>query len=201
MAQAVAMRRDRSACCSCSRPVLQDCAERSFWISCLRNQPMAGHPLTSKVRPMIDRHAFADRIGAPLFETAETRMGPLLAEYGVSHPRDLPRAVAGEIFARAVVETAAADFPTADLEQLAHGSRAFAHPAVLPARYRVKSLTATGSDAFLMASGVDAAVVLAGFGLPVAPFDWRTSRTIDKASNDIDTVLALVSRHKAAYVG
>jgi hypothetical protein len=149
---------------------------------------------------MFDRHTFADRVGALFFEKAEARMDALLAEYGVSHPRDLPRAVAGEIFARAVVETAAANFPTANLELLGHGIRSFAHPAFIPAWDRVRSSTAIHGDAFAMASGVDAAVLLAGFGLPVAPFDFSLG-IIEKPSNDIDTVLAMFSRWSSGIVG
>ena len=66
---------------------------------------------------------------------------------------------------------------------------------------RVRSLTATGGDAFAMASGAYAAVLLAGFGLPVAPFDLKALRILAKPSKDIDTVLALFSRNKTALVG
>jgi hypothetical protein len=52
-----------------------------------------------------------------------------------------------------------------------------------------------------MAKGVDGAVVLAAFGLPVAPFDRKMPRILGKPSNDIDTVLSLFSRWKTAFVG
>jgi hypothetical protein len=52
-----------------------------------------------------------------------------------------------------------------------------------------------------MTRGVRAAVVLAGFGLPVAPFDLKAMRILAKPSNDIDTVQALFSADKGAYVG
>ena len=45
-------------------------------------------------------------------------------------------------------------------------------------------------DAFDMTRGIYAAVVLAGFGLPVAPFDLARTRILGKLSNDIDTVLS-----------
>jgi hypothetical protein len=61
--------------------------------------------------------------------------------------------------------------------------------------------TKRGSDAFAMTRGVYAAVVLAGFGLPVAPFDLMTVRTLAQPSNDIDTVLKLFSPDKGALVG
>ena len=56
-------------------------------------------------------------------------------------------------------------------------------------------------DAFEMTRGRHAAVVLAGYGLAVAPFDLEAMRILAKPSSDIDTVLALFSRDKGAYVG
>jgi len=49
-------------------------------------------------------------------------------------------------------------------------------------------------DAFEMTRGVRAAVVLAGFGLPVAPFDLKAMRILAKPSNDIDTSAGPVLR-------
>jgi hypothetical protein len=51
-----------------------------------------------------------------------------------------------------------------------------------------------------MASGVDAAVLLAGFGLPVAPFVFRHGM-LEEPSNDIEAVLAMFSRRTEALVG
>ena len=97
-----------------------------------------------------------------------------------------------EVFQRAIVE-AAGCFPTANIEQLAHGFRSFVHPAFMPAWDRVKSATAVGRDPFAFSSGVDAAVLLAGFGLAVAPFDFQHG-IHEKPTNDIDAVLAMFSR-------
>jgi hypothetical protein len=52
-----------------------------------------------------------------------------------------------------------------------------------------------------MTTGVYAAVVLAGFGLPVAPYNLVTSRIVAQPSNDIDTVLELFSSDTGAFVG
>jgi hypothetical protein len=49
-------------------------------------------------------------------------------------------------------------------------------------------------------SGVDAAVLLAGFGLAVAPFDFQHG-ILEKPTNDIDTVFAMFSRRPDALVG
>jgi hypothetical protein len=97
---------------------------------------------------MFNHHALADRAGAILFEKAELRMNALLAEHGVSDPKELPPATAFEIFQRAVIETAAATFPTANVEMLTHGFRSFAHPAFSPAYERVVSWAAGPGDPF-----------------------------------------------------
>jgi hypothetical protein len=52
-----------------------------------------------------------------------------------------------------------------------------------------------------MTRGVNDAVALAGFGLPVAPFDLKTARIVAKPSNDIDTVLRLFSSDEGGFVG
>jgi hypothetical protein len=149
---------------------------------------------------MFNCHALADKAGALLFEKVERRLEALLAEQGASDPNELPRAVQGEILRRVMVETAALNFPTANLEALDHGTRSFTHPAFVPAWDRVRSLTAIARDSFAMASGVDAAVLLAGFGLSVAPFDFILG-ILEEPSNDIDTVIAMFSRWKNAFVG
>jgi hypothetical protein len=150
---------------------------------------------------MLNRHALADKAGALLFEKADRRFDVLLAERGVSDPRELPRDLQVDILRRAMIEAAVENFPTADLEILDHGARSFSHPAFAPAWERMRLATKGGSDAFGMSRGVYAAVVLAGFGLPVAPFDLVTTRILAKPSNDIETVLELFSSDKGALVG
>ncbi len=150
---------------------------------------------------MFDGHAFADSVGALFFKKAEARLGALLAEYGVSDPSELPLDVQGEILQRAIVETAAANFPTANIAALRHGFRSFTHPAFIPAFERVMSWAAGTGDPFGAAEGADAAVVLAAFGLLVAPCHRKGARILEEPSNDIDTVLSLFSRWKTAFVG
>ena len=150
---------------------------------------------------MTDRHAFADAAGAILMKMAETRLTALLAEYGVADRRELPLSIQNEVLQRAVVGTAAANFPTANLEAVARGIESFAHPAFFPALERMWLATKGGSDAFAMTRGVYAAVVLAGFGLPVAPFDLATGRILAEPSNDIDTVQKRFSTDEGAFVG
>jgi len=84
---------------------------------------------------------------------------------------------------------------------LKHGFRSFTHPAFVDAMDRMRVSCRSPSDAFEMTRGIYAAVVFAGYGLPVAPFDLEAMRILSKPSNDIDTVLDLFSRDKGAYIG
>jgi hypothetical protein len=152
----------------------------------------------------------AERAGAILFERIDQRLESLLAEHGASDPGELSPAQMNEVFQRAIGE-AAGCFPTANLEQLAHGFRSFVHPAFMPAWDRVKSAAAIGGDSFAFSSGADAAVLLAGFGLAVAPFDFSTAfmrsrRTISIQSSPCSPVqdrhwlvTAVAKRHFTSY--
>ena len=150
---------------------------------------------------MFTTDSLADAAGAILFEKAERRLEALLAEHGAADPGELEPALRSRLFQRAFVETAAANFPTANLELLKHGLRSSTHAGFLLAMARTRASCRGQLDAFEMTRGIQAAVVLAGFGLPVAPFDLEAMRILAKPSNDIDTVLALFSADKGAYVG
>jgi hypothetical protein len=150
---------------------------------------------------MFTNDTLADKAGAILFAKATERFEVLLAEHGASEPDEMPLALQGQLFQRAIIETAEANFPTANLEMLKHGFRSFTHSAFLDAMDRMRVSCRYPSDAFEMARGIYAAVVLAGYGLPVAPFDLEAMRILAKPSNNIDTVLELFSRDKGAYVG
>jgi hypothetical protein len=134
-------------------------------------------------------------------EKAEPKLVAALAKHGVSSPKELPPELAQKILAETLMQTAAQHFPGAQLDALAHGWKAFAHPLFFAAFDRVKKQLASPFDAFAMATGTDAAIVLAGFGLPVAPFDRKTPRVLAEPSNDIDTAASMFSKWKTAYVG
>jgi hypothetical protein len=150
---------------------------------------------------MFNCHAMPHKVSALAFEKIERRLEALLAEHGVSEPSELSPTLQCEVLRRAIPETAAVNFPTANLKALDHGTRSFAHPVFAPAWERMRLTTKGGGDAFGMSRGVYAAVVLAGFGLPIAPFDPVTTRILAKPSNDIETVLELFSSDKGAAVG
>jgi hypothetical protein len=149
---------------------------------------------------MFNRHALAGPAGYLLLMGVERRFEALLAEHDAANPSELPRTLQSELLRRAIVETAAANAPTADPNMLDHATRSLTHPLFVPAWSRVKSLMAVAGDAFAMASGLDAAVVLAGFGLSVAPFDFSLG-ILEKPSDHIDTVLAMFSRWPAGSSG
>ena len=100
-----------------------------------------------------------------------------------------------------MIGAAATTFPTGNLEMLQHGLRSASHPAFVSAMERMALSCRSAGDAFEMARGVHAAIVLAGWGLPVAPFDLEAMCIRAKPSRDIDTVQALFSADKGAYVG
>jgi hypothetical protein len=150
---------------------------------------------------MPNPHALADKVGVILLQKVERRLEALLAEHGASDPGELPRALQGQLLRRAILETAGANFPAANLEMLKHGFRSFAHPAFITAMERMRLAGKSQGDAFEMTRGIHAAVVLAGYGLPVAPFDLETMRILAKPSNDIDTVQSLFSLDRGAFVG
>ena len=105
-----------------------------------------------------------------------------------------------KILRRALVEAAAVDFPCTDLAALSHDILSFMHPAFHAASKRI-GLSGKVTDVFEPARGVDSAVVLAGYGLPVAPYDLEPMCILAKPTNDIDAALALFSRDKTAFVG
>lgn len=139
--------------------------------------------------------------GAILFEKAEQRLAALLAKHAAQHPGELSRPLQLELAERALLETAATICPTGNLEMLKHGFRSFTHPAFLGAMDRMVRSCRNPGDAFEPARGVRAAVVLAGYGLPVAPFDLEEMRIKAQPSNDIDAVQAMFAADKGAYVG
>ncbi len=150
---------------------------------------------------MLNSDILATAAGTILIEKTERRLEALLAEHGASGPGELPRPLQGQLLQRAILETAATSFPAANLDMLRHGFRSFSHSAFLTAMERMRLSCKGPCDAFEMTTGVHAAVLLAGYGLPVAPFDLGELRILAKPSNDIDTVLDLFSRAKGACVG
>jgi hypothetical protein len=134
-------------------------------------------------------------------QKAEPKLKAALARHGVSSPEQLPPEVARKIFQDIFIQTAAENFPSAQLDALKHGFTAFQHPRFGAAFKKVKAQLDMPSDAFAMASGPEAAIVLAGFGLPVAPFDRKKPQILATPSSVIDEVVECFSRFNTAFVG
>ena len=150
---------------------------------------------------MFQCNPLAEKASAILFEKAEQRLEGLLAEHGARDPGELPAPLQLQLLESAIVGTAATTFPTGNLEMLKHGFRSFTHSAFASAMERMALSCRGAGDAFEMVRGVHAAIALAGWGLPVAPFDLGAMCIRAKPSRDIDTVQALFSADKGAYVG
>ena len=121
---------------------------------------------------MLNGDILADKASAILFEKTERRLAALLAEHGPSDPSELPRALQSQLLQRAILETAVANFPAANLEMLKHGFRSFTHSAFLTAMERMTLSCRSPCDAFEMTRGIYAAVVLASFGLGCSLRPW-----------------------------
>jgi hypothetical protein len=163
------------------------------------------HPATLYSAPqkdyqMSNHQDLAETVAGILFAKAQLRLNAMFAEHGALHPEQLPESVSTEILRRALVETAAVGFPSIDLPALSHDILSFMHSAFHAAAELIK-LSGKVTDVFEPARGVDSAVVLAGYGLPVAPYDLEAMCIRAKPTNDIDAALALFSRGKTAFVG
>jgi hypothetical protein len=106
-----------------------------------------------------------------------------------------------QLLERAMIGAAATTFPTGNLQMLQHGLRSASHPAFVSAMERMALSCRSAGDAFEMVRGVHDAIVLAGWGLPVAPFDLDAMCIRAKPSRDINTVQTLFSADQGAYVG
>ena len=150
---------------------------------------------------MFQSDPVAEKASAILFQRAEQRLEGLLAEHGAEDPSELPRSLQLQLLETALVGAAATTCPTGNLEMLQHGFRAFTHAAFTSAMDRMVVSCKSAGDAFEMVRGVHAAIALAGWGLPVAPFDLETMHIRAQPSRDIDTVQAMFSADRGAYVG
>jgi hypothetical protein len=148
---------------------------------------------------MFQADSLAETLNATLFQRADNRLEALLAQNGAQDPSELPRPLQLELLERAMLEAAASISPTG-VEMLRHIFRAFNHPAFVDAMDRMKLSCRSAGNAFQAVRGIHAAVVLAGFGLPVAPFDEDFRHLKAKPSKDIDAVVAMFSADKGAFV-
>jgi hypothetical protein len=136
-----------------------------------------------------------------LIKKTAPRLTAELASRGVSSPDELPLEVARKILEDVLVATSVAHFPTADASKLLMGLRTFTDPLFSQALERVCASASSRPDPFEPAVGFDAAIVLAGFGIPVAPLDKKSGKALGPASRNIGDVAAAFSKKKTALVG
>ncbi len=123
-----------------------------------------------------------------------------LASHGFSGLDDAPSDLAAKIYREAAFEVAARN-PDADLQTLDRVLTATLRADVRHGLKQMRTLTSQPYDALAAATGKDAAMVMAFFGLPVAPMDRRTLKMMAQPSSDLDEVSAMFDRAKTAFVG
>jgi hypothetical protein len=104
---------------------------------------------------------------------------------------------------KTLMETAALHFPLADRNAHDRIRRSMMNPLFLPALKRARKQTELHEDFFTPATGSDCAIVTAGHGIPVAPFEMPTSpnqpgRLLAPLSDDIDVVASNFAQFPAA---
>lgn len=150
---------------------------------------------------MHDEVTFSDKAFAILLKKAEPKFVAALSEHGVSSPDQLPDNLVKKICREVLLQTAFENFPEAQLDALSHSLGAFFNPLFLDSMRRVKNAKSGSSDAFRMAIGADAAIVLAGLGLPIAPFDKRRPQILADLTTNLEQTKSNFDRWKTAYVG
>jgi hypothetical protein len=137
-----------------------------------------------------------------LFEHANPRFDVLVNKYGVRCFAELPYSARFDV-QRIMIETAAEHCPTLNAVQLGHKALSALHPGYRAAFDWLRGLLAGQGPGSIVGSvgGIESALVLAGAGLPVAPFDGGGRRIIGRPSNEIDTVLTLFAGNEDALVG
>ncbi|MEA3539014.1 MAG: hypothetical protein U9R73_07790 [Pseudomonadota bacterium] len=100
-----------------------------------------------------------------------------------------------------MIATAIKYFPDVNVEKLRTGFRNFSNPKFATALTDVRQWGKGKSEAFAPAVGASAAIVLAAFGVPVAPLDKRDGRILASPSVDLEVVAATFGRLKTALVG
>jgi hypothetical protein len=150
---------------------------------------------------MFHANPLAERASAIISERTAQNFKALSAEQGVKDPAKLPESLQLELLQSATLGAAATTCPTGNIEKLRHWLRSHSHPAFQAAMNRVALLRKVPGAAFDILSGAHAAVFLAGWGLPVAPFDLAKMCIKAEPSNDIDAVHKMFATDNEAIIG
>ncbi len=148
-----------------------------------------------------DERKFGLAAFGELAARAEPKIQAALSARGVASVSELTREEASRIIEDALAATAVESFPTVDVAKMTLGFRNLLHPQFSSALVSVRRTLARGYGAFEHASGPEAAIILAGFGVQVAPLDKRTAQPLAALSNDVETVAANFNVRRTALVG
>lgn len=140
----------------------------------------AFHVLASKANPILER---------------------LLKERGVADFKELTRAQAGEVLKASLMEAAVLNMPGLDLNALRRAVTAITDDTFTSAMGRLLAKRGEGHAAFDPAQGEDHAIVLAGWGVPVAPLDRRSGKIIGPVARNAGEAAKVFGRFKTAFVG
>jgi hypothetical protein len=123
-----------------------------------------------------------------LAKRAEPFLDAAMKERGVSSPRELPQQEASEILENALVAAAVRHFPGSNVAKLKIGFRNAMHPAFSRAVQEVRGWQKNKIDVFEPAAGLNTAIVLAAFGIPVSPIDKKDGHVLAAPSSDLSLV-------------
>lgn len=144
--------------------------------------------------------AFAQAMFARLAGKAEPLLQKKLDALGVNDFRALSREEAKRLWRESLLEATALYAPEADHEGMRRAAAAFTSDRFIAALSKERP-RALEFGAFDAAVGIDAAIILAAFGLPVMPLDRKTHRPIGNVAHSIEEAELIFGRAKTAVVG
>jgi len=145
-----------------------------------------------------DEHKFVEAAFARVAASATPILERQLAELGLPMEA-LPRAQQFELLKVSMIEATAGQNPNADFDQMRRIFDLMADTRFTSAFSRLRAAPYEG--AFGLAQGIDAAIVLTGANLPIAPLDRKTGRIIGPLIKGIDGAERIFSKVKTAMVG
>jgi len=147
-----------------------------------------------------DFDAFAVMAGEEMLKRVGAALERKLAARGLADMSAISPDVQEQLYREAVMETAV-HMPGVDLAMLDRVLDGIFRSDLSDAVQRLVSESGEPYDAFDFASGRDAAVAMAFFGLPVAPMDRESGAITASLTNQIDAVVEAFETSQADLVG
>jgi hypothetical protein len=147
-----------------------------------------------------DFDAFAVMGGEEMLKRAGEALGRRLSARGLTDLAAVSPDIQEQLYREAVMETAV-HVPGVDLAMLSRVLDGIFRSDLSDAVQRLVGESGEVYDAFDFASGVDAAVLMAFFGLPVAPMERVSGAITSPLTNEIDAVVEAFATSKADLVG